>query len=69
MKKSKYIILTLIFILVTTLASAQQRRPVDSQHPMWLVHVDVWNQADPQKIIDLIPEDRKSTRLNSSHSV
>lgn len=37
--------------------SAQQRRPVDSQHPMWLVHVDVWNQADPQKIIDLIPED------------
>ncbi|MCI5571523.1 MAG: glycosyl hydrolase family 98, partial [Prevotella sp.] len=59
MKKSKYIILTLIFILVTTLASAQQRRPVDSQHPMWLVHVDVWNQADPQKIIDLIPDDIK----------
>ena len=59
MKKSKYIILTLIFILATTLASAQQRRPVDSQHPMWLVHVDVWNQADPQKIIDLIPDDIK----------
>lgn len=59
MKKSKYIILTLIFILMTTLASAQQRRPVDSQHPMWLVHVDVWNQADPQKIIDLIPDDIK----------
>ena len=60
MKKSKYIILTLIFILATTLASAQQRRPVDSQHPMWLVHVDVWNQADPQKIIDLIPHDIKT---------
>lgn len=39
--------------------SAQQRRPVDNQHPMWLVHVDVWNQADPQKIIDLIPADIK----------
>ena len=37
--------------------AAQQRRPVDSQHPLWLVHVDVWNSADPQKIIDLIPAD------------
>ncbi|MBP5680388.1 MAG: glycosyl hydrolase family 98 [Bacteroidales bacterium] len=35
---------------------AETRRPVDSRHPMWLVHVDVWNKADPQKIIDLIPE-------------
>lgn len=38
---------------------AQSRRPVDSQHPLWLVHVDVWNQADPQKIINLIPDDIK----------
>lgn len=36
-----------------------QRRPVDNKHPMWLVHVDVWNNADPQKIIDLIPDDIK----------
>jgi len=35
------------------------RRPVDNKHPMWLVHVDVWNNADPQKIIDLIPADIK----------
>ncbi len=26
---------------------------------MWLIHVDVWNKADPQKIIDLIPDDIK----------
>ena len=38
---------------------AQQRRPIDNQHPLWLVHVDVWNSADPQKIIDLIPADIK----------
>ena len=38
---------------------AQQRRPIDSRHPMWLVHIDVWNRADPQKIIDLIPDDIK----------
>ena len=39
--------------------NAQQRRPIDSQHPMWMVHIDVWNSADPQKIIDLIPNDIK----------
>ncbi|MBR1414283.1 MAG: glycosyl hydrolase family 98 [Prevotella sp.] len=38
-------------------SQAQQRRPIDSQHPLWLIHVDVWYKADPQKIIDLIPED------------
>ncbi len=49
-----------VLLLGATLAvSAQERRPVDSQHPLWLVHVDVWNKADPQKIIDLIPEDMR----------
>ncbi len=33
------------------------RRPVSPQQPMFLVHVDTWNSADPQKIIDLIPQD------------
>ena len=28
---------------------AQQRRPIDSKHPLWLIHIDVWNTADPQK--------------------
>ncbi len=37
----------------------QSRRPIDNKHPLWLVHVDVWNKADPQKIIDLIPDDIK----------
>jgi hypothetical protein len=32
------------------------RRLVDSRHPLWMLHIDVWNRADPQKIIDLIPE-------------
>ena len=51
------------FVLLTLVAaqtlSAQSRRPIDSKHPLWIVHVDVWNQADPQKIIDLIPDDIK----------
>ena len=33
------------------------RRPISPNQPAWLVHIDVWNYADPQKIIDLIPED------------
>jgi len=36
---------------------AQERRPIDNEHPIWLIHIDVWNAADPQKIIDLVPED------------
>ena len=39
--------------------NAQERRPIDSRHPLWLIHIDVWNQADPQKIINLIPDDIK----------
>jgi len=40
-------------------AFAQSRRPIDSQHPAWMIHIDVWNAADPQKIIDLVPDDIK----------
>src|SRR5574344_1565988 len=40
-------------------ANAQTRRPIDSKHPAWMIHVDVWNKADPQKIIDLIPAEIK----------
>lgn len=50
----------LVMMLVVEMgAAAQSRRPIDSKHPLWLVHVDVWNKADPQKIIDLIPDDVK----------
>ena len=55
----KRISLLLLLVLVITGTSAQSRRPIDSQHPLWLIHVDVWNKADPQKIIDLIPDDIK----------
>ena len=52
----------LIFFILSVLAvmsvtAAEQRRPIDSRHPLWLVHIDVWNTADPQKIIDMVPED------------
>ena len=55
----RIIALALLLISATLSISAQSRRPIDSKHPMWLIHVDVWNKADPQKIIDLIPDDIK----------
>lgn len=41
----------------TAASTGTLRRPVSSEQPMWIVHIDSWNYADPQKIIDLIPED------------
>ena len=49
----------LMLLLASNSVMAQQRRPIDNQHPLWLIHIDVWNSADPQKIIDLIPDDIK----------
>jgi hypothetical protein len=33
------------------------RRSISPSQPLFYVHVDTWNRADPQKIIDLIPVD------------
>ena len=59
MKRKNILMLLLLLMTAWQSMTAQQRRPIDSQHPLWLVHVDVWYQADPQKIIDLIPDDIK----------
>lgn len=53
------LIITLLFLLAFLPMKGQERRPIDNKHPMWMIHIDVWNNADPQKIIDLIPEDIK----------
>lgn len=58
MKRLFTLSLLVIALLTNAIETrAQERRPIDSEHPLWLVHVDVWNKADPQKIIDLIPQD------------
>lgn len=52
--------LALLLLLAAWLpVAAQQRRPIDNEHPLWLIHIDVWYAADPQKIIDLVPDDIK----------
>ncbi len=48
------------------------RRPISPEQPAWFVHIDSWNYADPQKIIDLIPADIRpyvifNISLSSSH--
>lgn len=53
-----------------TLSAAEKRRPLSVQQPMYIFHIDVWNGADPQKIIDLVPEDmRPYVVMNISLSV
>lgn len=57
MRRVVYRLFLIVLLAVYSFSSyAQSRRPIDSQHPLWLIHVDVWNKADPQKIINLIPE-------------
>lgn len=58
-KKNYFFLICLLLLLMGQSVTAQQRRPIDNKNPLWLVHVDVWNKADPQKIIDLIPDDIK----------
>ena len=55
----RFLVIALMTLTAVTTVKAQERRPIDSQHPLWLVHIDVWNAADPQKIIDLVPDDIK----------
>lgn len=52
-------LLALFLMLFCLTMHGQSRRPIDNRHPLWMIHIDVWNKADPQKIIDLIPEDIK----------
>ncbi|HPR33652.1 MAG TPA: glycoside hydrolase family 98 domain-containing protein, partial [Prolixibacteraceae bacterium] len=55
--------LYILFLFVQNTLAAQVhsslRRPVSPNQPMWLIHIDTWNYADPQKIIDLVPDDIK----------
>lgn len=53
--------LFLLFAVIQFSVSAQTeislRRPISPEKPMWLIHIDTWIYPDPQKCIDLIPED------------
>jgi hypothetical protein len=78
MRKKPIILTALLFCFITNTqynsAYAQTntplRRPVSPSSPMWLIHIDTWNYADPQKIIDLVPKDiRPYVVMNISLSI
>lgn len=75
MRASKIaIVFCLFFVQFAPKISAQTntplRRPISPEQPMFIVHIDTWNYADPQKIIDLIPVDiRPFVVMNISLSV
>ncbi len=76
-KWKKSVFLTTLFFLsfvalfdVSAQSQAPLRRPISPSSPMWLIHIDTWNYADPQKIIDLIPKDiRPYVVMNISLSI
>ncbi len=52
-----------LFLLLTTLLcssdlmGAPLRRPISPSQPMWIIHIDTWNNPDPERIIEMVPED------------
>lgn len=54
-------LLALLLLLAAVGAEAHQgtalRRPITPSQPAWIIHLDVWNTPDPQKFIDMVPED------------
>ena len=57
-------LLVLIVSIVTVAVSQAHngpalRRIISTSQPMWIIHIDTWNNPDPQRIIDLVPEDIK----------
>ncbi len=73
-KTPAFVLLLFVMASGCISASAQSviplRRPASPEKPMWLIHIDSWNYADPQKLIDLIPKDiRPYVVMNISVSI
>ncbi len=49
--------LTVISMVSVAHSGTALRRPISPEQPAWLIHIDVWQYADPQKVIDMVPED------------
>lgn len=57
----KKILILLSFFLTVSCLSAQTeatlRRTISTDKPMLIVHIDTWNTADPERIIEMVPKD------------
>lgn len=52
-----FALFSMLTLCTKTSFAAELRRPVSPEQPMWLIHLDTWNYPDPERIIELIPED------------
>lgn len=76
-KRILFVVFAAVLSCLQTVSAQNEvslRRPISPDQPMWLIHIDTWNYADPQKIIDLIPDDIKpfvvmNISLSISHDV
>lgn len=65
LKRTLSLLLAIVTVLTFSLgvmperadAATSMRRPLSNESPMLIVHIDTWNYPDPEKIIDLIPEE------------
>ena len=44
-------------VSMEVLADVPLRRPISPERPLWIVHIDTWNTPDPERIIEMVPED------------
>ncbi|MBO4451029.1 MAG: glycosyl hydrolase family 98 [Bacteroidaceae bacterium] len=54
------VVLLCASVILSMTANAQTsnlRRPISPSQPMWLIHIDTWNTPDPERIIEMVPED------------
>lgn len=69
-RKIMILLILLMGIFQTSLFAQAMRRPISPSQPMIMIHSDVWNSADPQKVIDLIPQElRPYVVINISLSI
>lgn len=57
MKRILFSVVLLASCVVSWATTENLRRPISTSQPAWIIHIDVWNYADPQKVIDMVPED------------
>jgi hypothetical protein len=60
MRKINLLFTAFLFAVVlfsVNIQAAPLRRPISPTSPTWVIHIDVWAKADPQKVIDIVPAD------------
>mgnify|MGYP002622113800 CR=1 FL=1 len=60
MRKTILLFFVTLFLSVSKAAAScgvPLRRPISPSQPMWIIHIDTWNYPDPERIVEMVPED------------